>query len=226
VQDTGVGIPADVLSRIFDPFFTTRREQGGSGLGLSTVHGIIRQSGGYLEVVSEEGKGAKFCIYLPRHEAPDVATPKVVPPSLVAPPPAAGRHVLLVEDEDGVRRLAVRALTQRGWTVVSADSGEAALDLFHEDPTLLGMLCAVVSDVVMPGIDGAALVRIIRDLRPDLPAILTSGYAEEAVRSASLIEDVLILSKPYTLKVLQETLEQKALRQPPSMSRSNQPISP
>ena len=136
VQDTGVGIPPDVLPRIFDPFFTTRRERGGSGLGLSTVHGIIRQSDGFLAVDSLVGKGTRIRIYLPRYDGDEVGIPTAPAPSLERTAPAervngraTARTVLLVDDEDGVRRLAVRALTKAGWAVLSAESGEAALAL-------------------------------------------------------------------------------------------------
>ena len=219
VEDTGIGIPAHMLSRIFDPFFTTRREQGGSGLGLSTVHGIIRQSGGYLQVDSQEGQGSSLRIYLPCYDSPGEPPPtplKLAPP---APATPAGRLVLLVDDEAGVRHLAARALTRRGWTVLAADSGEDALALLNDDPAQVLRLCAVISDVVMPGIDGRALVRAVRALPPDLPAILTSGYAEEVVRGDLALDDVLILSKPYTLKILIEHLEHRALPAIPSIER-------
>ena len=225
VQDTGVGIPADVLPRIFDPFFTTRREQGGSGLGLSTVDGIVRQSGGYLEVESEEGCGTRFRIYLPRYETPASAIPVAAPTVEVAPPALPeGRLVLLVDDEVGIRRLAARALTKRGWTVLAADSGENALAVLDEDPAHLEQLCAVISDVVMPGMDGPALVRTLRGRRPDLPVILTSGYAEEVVRGGLAVEDVLVLSKPYPLKMMLDELERIALPRESSTQRLNDPI--
>ncbi len=147
VQDTGCGIPPEVLPRIFDPFFTTRRERGGSGLGLSTVHGIIRQSDGFLAVDSLPGKGTRMRIYLPRHDGEGMAIPRLPAPALPAPLPAApavaappdteppaaaepapGRTVLLVDDEDGVRRLAARALARQGWTVLSADSARGRAD--------------------------------------------------------------------------------------------------
>ncbi len=224
VQDTGTGIPPEVLPRIFDPFFTTRRERGGSGLGLSTVHGIIRQSDGFLAVDSLLGKGTRIRIYLPRHDGDVVAIPKlpaaepvpaaaVEPPPAVAapPPPPGGRTILLVDDEDGVRRLAARALTKDGWTVLSAESGEAALALLAEQGDG-AKLCAVLSDVVMPGMDGPALVRAVRSLHPGMPAILASGYAEEAVRGDLAAEDIAFLPKPYTLKTMLAVVEERALR--------------
>ncbi len=225
VQDTGTGIPPEVLPRIFDPFFTTRRERGGSGLGLSTVHGIIRQSDGFLAVDSLLGKGTRIRIYLPRHDGDAMAIPKLPAPEVasIAPaepppvveaapaPPPGGRTVLLVDDEDGVRRLAARALTKDGWTVLSAESGEAALALLAEQEEGT-RLCAVLSDVVMPGMDGPALVRALRSLRPGLPAILASGYAEEAVRGDLAAEDIAFLPKPYTLKAMLAVVEERALR--------------
>jgi two-component system cell cycle sensor histidine kinase/response regulator CckA len=215
VGDTGVGIPPDVLSRVFDPFFTTRREHGGSGLGLSTVHGIVRQSEGFLAVESEVGQGTRMRVYLPRHEAADglvapgapdpVAAAAVVAPALVQPGPAALRTLLLVDDEMPVLRLAERALSRRGWRVISADSAESALALL--DAATMAELSAMVSDVVMPGMDGPALVRQIRRMRPDLPAVLASGYANETLRTQLASEDMCFLPKPYTLQVLLDLVE-------------------
>ena len=216
VQDTGVGIPPEVLPRIFEPFFTTKREQGGTGLGLSTVHGIIRQSDGFLAIDSLPGQGTRVRLYLPRHDGEVAAPPKPPPPR---PPPAAasGRVVLLVDDEDPVRRLAARALERRGWTVLSAECGEAALALLSEHGA--ASLCAIVSDVIMPGLDGPALVRAVRALRPGLPAILASGYAEEAIRSDLAGERISFLAKPYTLAALAEAVAQVALPSVPDSAR-------
>ncbi len=200
VADTGVGIPADVLPRIFDPFFTTRREWGGTGLGLSTVHGIVRQSDGFLRVHSLVGHGTQVRVYLPRLDGDSVAIPAPAPPAEAAGQPCAGA-LLLVDDEDGVRRVAARALSRQGWTVMSAGSGEAALGLLAGEG-VAEALRVVVSDVVMPGMDGMALVRAIRQLRPGLPAILASGYAQEAVRDDLAAEQVAFLPKPYSLKTL------------------------
>jgi two-component system cell cycle sensor histidine kinase/response regulator CckA len=215
VQDTGVGIPPDVLPRIFDPFFTTRRERGGSGLGLSTVHGIIRQSDGFLAVDSLVGKGTRIRIYLPRYDGDEVGIPHLpLPPADRASPTEAelatarepGRTVLLVDDEDGVRRLAARALTRAGWAVLSAASGEMALGLLATRD--LGCpIHAVVSDVVMPGMDGPALVKAVRALYPGVPTILASGYAEEAVRTNFAAEDISFMPKPYQLKTLVALVE-------------------
>ncbi len=204
VQDTGVGIPADVLPRIFDPFFTTRRERGGNGLGLSTVHGIVRQSDGFLAVESAPGQGSRFRIYLPRFDAePEAVMEVAVPPPVPAVPAAGRRVVLLVDDEDAVRRLAERTLVRRGWNVLAAASADAALALVEG-----AEIAAVISDVVMPGMDGAALVRALRQTRPGLPAILVSGYAEEALRRELTGSGAVFLAKPYALRELGDLLEQ------------------
>jgi two-component system cell cycle sensor histidine kinase/response regulator CckA len=209
VQDTGAGIPPELMDRIFEPFFTTRRAQGGSGLGLATAHGIIRQSGGFLTVDSEPGKGTTFRIYLPREEAKPTAAKPVAEARRPAParrsPPAMTRRLLLVDDEHTVRRVTARALGRRGWQVVEAESAEAALALLDADPGT--PLTAVVSDVVMPGQDGATLVAAVRERYPDLPAILVSGYAE-GVLGDRAGPAVTFLGKPYSPRTLLARLEE------------------
>ncbi|MDE2574736.1 MAG: response regulator [Rhodospirillales bacterium] len=216
VRDTGAGIPPEVLPRIFDPFFTTKRETGGSGLGLSTVHGIIRQSDGFLAVESEVGQGTQLRVYLPRWDGQEaVAIPRV---PREAPEPAAQaaapslRTVLLVEDEEPVRRLAERTLARHGWTVLAAENGDAALALLDRlardrQPTLIS---AVVTDMVMPGMDGATLVREVRERleAPTLPAVLVSGYAEETLRRDLDEAATAFLPKPYSLRDLAAKLDE------------------
>ncbi len=213
VADTGHGIAPEQLGRIFEPFFTTKRDAGGSGLGLATVHGIVRQSGGFLIVESAPGAGTRVHIHLPRIIAPEVVAPQVITPE--APPVVAapGREedaatVLLVEDEAPVRRLAERALRRRGFAVRAADSAEAALALL-EDGTRPDL---VVSDVMMPGMDGPALLATLRRRWPDLPAILVSGYAAQGARRALAEEEAIFLAKPYTLAALAEAVTQSLKR--------------
>ncbi len=223
VADTGHGIAPEQLGRIFEPFFTTKRDAGGSGLGLATVHGIVRQSGGFLIVESAPGAGTRVHIHFPRVAAPLVVAPKAVAPEAVIPeavipeaPPvmaAPGREedaatVLLVEDEAPVRRLAERALRRRGFAVRAADSAEAALALL-EDGTRPDL---VVSDVMMPGMDGPALLATLRRRWPDLPAILVSGYAAQGARRALAEEEAIFLAKPYTLAALAEAVTQSLKR--------------
>jgi two-component system, cell cycle sensor histidine kinase and response regulator CckA len=224
VADTGVGIPKEILSDIFDPFFTTKGPGtggGGTGLGLSTVYGIVRQAGGSVEVDSAPGRGCRFIVRLPAADA-DARLPAAdagarlelePPPAAVARPPTAGATVLLVEDEDAVRQFAARALTARGHTVLEAESGEIALDLLG-DLSAGGTgeaggraLDLLVSDVVMPGVDGYTLSRLAREERPDLRVVLMSGYADDAL-APGLADDpgIRFLAKPFTLADLADTV--------------------
>ncbi|MBI4183062.1 MAG: response regulator [Proteobacteria bacterium] len=213
VADTGAGIPAAILPRIFEPFFTTKEAGAGTGLGLSSVYGVVRQTGGYIFVESEVGAGTTFRIYLPAvgEAVPGRASEAASPPPAANPPtgdppaPAGARAarahtVLLVEDEDAVRLFAVRALRQAGHSVLAAASGEEALDLLAAAPAAVDVL---VSDVVMPGMDGGTLARLLRERRPGLPVILMSGYAEDALGGeVALGESVAFLSKPFSLEEL------------------------
>jgi two-component system cell cycle sensor histidine kinase/response regulator CckA len=188
ISDTGSGIAPDILPRIFEPFFTTRRGAGGTGLGLSTVLGIVHQSGGFLSVKSVVGEGTRFCITLPRYEASHVAASPVV--SAVSHVAAAG-PVLVVDDEAPVRGLAARALRRAGWEVIEAANGDEALE------AVTGDLALVVSDVMMPGLDGLGLVRALRERQPGLKALLMSGYADARQRSALATQDIQFLGKPF-----------------------------
>jgi two-component system cell cycle sensor histidine kinase/response regulator CckA len=201
VADTGVGIPAAHLERIFEPFFTTKEGGSGTGLGLSTVYGIVRQTGGFVLVDSEPGAGSVFRIYLPRGRAAD-ANPM---PRVAAEPPTirdltgSGR-ILLVEDDDPVRIFAARALRNKGYAVVEATSGEAALAEIGNAGDEFDLL---ISDVVMPQFDGPRLVREARELVPSLRVIFISGYAEDAFRRRlDTDRDIHFLTKPFTLKQL------------------------
>jgi two-component system cell cycle sensor histidine kinase/response regulator CckA len=221
VQDTGSGIAPELLGRIFEPFFTTRRAEGGSGLGLATAQGIVRQSRGFLTVDSEVGTGTTFRIYLPREESRSVSVepqPKAKadrPPEPIASP-APVRRVMLVDDEDAVRRVTARSLAQRGWQVLEADSAESALGLLDADPAIT--LTALVSDVVMPGQDGPALVEAVRARYRDLPAILVSGYAERMLADHGA-KAVAFLGKPYSPKTLLAKLNEIVPAAAPCVAR-------
>lgn len=214
VQDSGTGIEPEVLKKIFEPFFTTKEVGKGTGLGLSMVYGIIKQTGGFIFCDSEVGKGTVFRIFLPRHvaQAAPVAEDARHAPArngdAPAPKPAAdaakdlsgSATVLLVEDEDAVRMGGVRALTSRGYTVHEATSGIEALELFNE---LDGKVDIVVSDVVMPEMDGPTLLGELRKIQPDIKFIFVSGYAEDAF-AKNLPADAHFgfLPKPFSLKQL------------------------
>jgi two-component system cell cycle sensor histidine kinase/response regulator CckA len=200
VTDTGCGIAPSVLSKIFEPFFTTKEVGKGTGLGLSTVYGIVKQSGGYIFADSKVGEGARFVIYLPVHrEAEGAVKVDPVPP---APKDAlwGSGTVLLVEDEPTVRNVAERALTRHGYTVVTADNGEEALDALAK----MDEIDLLISDVVMPGMDGPTVVREACKSRPDLKILFMSGYAEEQLRNSIDLENVNFLPKPFSVTDLAE----------------------
>jgi two-component system cell cycle sensor histidine kinase/response regulator CckA len=198
VADTGIGIPADNLNRIFEPFFSTKEVGSGTGLGLSTVYGIVRQTGGFVLVKSAPGEGATFTILLPAHKG-DAEAQGSVAPDGGGDLTGAGT-ILLVEDEDAVRVFSSRALRSKGYQVLEARSGEAALELLE---TTGGRIDLLVSDVVMPLMDGPTLVRAVRATRPDLKVVFISGYAEDRLRqNLDVGAEVHFLPKPYSLKQL------------------------
>jgi two-component system cell cycle sensor histidine kinase/response regulator CckA len=199
VADTGAGIPKENLTKIFEPFFTTKPVGQGTGLGLSTVYGIVKQTGGFITAESEVGRGTAFQIYLPRHIPTEASVP--VAEEAKAPSDVTGQDtILLVEDEDAVRSFAARALRMRGYTVMEAPGGEVALDIVRKHPGAIDLL---ISDVVMPNMDGPTLVRAARKLRPEMRIIYMSGYAEDAFRrSEENLEDINFLPKPFGLKQL------------------------
>jgi two-component system cell cycle sensor histidine kinase/response regulator CckA len=208
VEDTGTGIPESHLERIFEPFFTTKGPSG-TGLGLSTVWGIVRQMEGFVAVDSTPGEGTIFRVYLPRVdglEEPEARGPAPVP--VIAEPPRewpkaaadpSRGTVLIAEDEDAIRRLAARALAREGWEVVQAGCGDEAIAAIagREAP-----LAALVTDMVMPGADGEAVVRAARARWPELPVIVTSGYAESLGGEGLGRLNVAWLAKPYSMRDL------------------------
>ena len=202
VTDTGTGIPDANIAKIFEPFFTTKELGKGTGLGLSTVYGIVKQSGGYIFADSPPGQGATFSIYLPIHEAG--AGGREAVPAAVAKPKSTETWgtgtILLVEDEDMVRAVAERALVRQGYTVHTAEHGEAALELLEGGlmPDLL------ISDVVMPTMDGPTMVRQVRQDHPALPVLFMSGYAEEQLRKSIDLDNVAFLPKPFSVQQIAE----------------------
>ena len=212
VADTGTGIAKQDLERIFEPFFSTKEVGKGTGLGLSTVYGIVRQTDGYVFVDSAIGEGTSFTIYLPRLEAdPEVGEGRSDPRSGVPlrPKPeeaddggdldGAGT-ILLVEDEEAVRLFGARALTSKGYKVLEATDGEKALEVLQGLEEQLDM---IISDVVMPGMDGQTLVRLVRTEMPDVKVILISGYAEDAIpEEIGRDPTIHFLPKPFSLKQL------------------------
>jgi two-component system cell cycle sensor histidine kinase/response regulator CckA len=200
LTDTGSGIPPDILPKIFEPFFTTKDIGKGTGLGLSTVYGIVKQSGGYIFADSRPGKGATFTIYFPVH-AEGAPIQAARPQQRDKPGDLWGTGtILLVEDEDMVRAVAERALTRQGYTVLTAENGEAALELIAQSdrPDLL------ISDVVMPTMDGPTMVARVRQRYPDLPILFMSGYAEEQLRKSIDLDNVAFLPKPFSVQQLAE----------------------
>jgi two-component system cell cycle sensor histidine kinase/response regulator CckA len=200
VTDTGCGITPNVLGKIFEPFFTTKEVGKGTGLGLSTVYGIVKQSGGFIFADSKIGEGTRFVIYLPVHHV-EAETGR---PAVGAKPKEAELWgtgtVLLVEDEPMVRAVAERALTRHGYTVITATNGEEALDVLDRGDDI----ALLISDVVMPAMDGPTMVREARKTRPDLPILFMSGYAEEQLRKSIDIDNVAFLPKPFSVQELAE----------------------
>ena len=184
VSDNGVGMDRATQARIFDPFFTTKEPGQGTGLGLATVFGIVKQSGGYVWVASEVGEGATFTLYLPR--AKNTIRP-------TGPARSVGERILLVEDEDAVRRVARRALELHGYQIIEASDASAALKLAAENEIDL-----VLTDVMMPGMLGPALATELRSLKRDLPVLFMSGHSDEIVRGGLLNSSTPFIAKPFT----------------------------
>jgi len=207
VEDTGTGMSEEVLKKVFEPFFSTKDLGKGTGLGLSTVYGIVKQSGGYIYPDSIEGVGTNFRIFLPRYipnegeEASNNKKEEVIIRDLTG-----NERILIVEDEDVVRAFSARALQTTGYEVLEADGGEEALEVLDDINWELDLL---ISDVVMPEMDGPTLLKEIRKKLPDLKVIFVSGYAEESVRN-DLADNrsVEFLGKPYTLEDINKKVKE------------------
>ncbi|SON56200.1 Blue-light-activated protein [Hartmannibacter diazotrophicus] len=206
VSDTGTGMPEEVMEKIFEPFFSTKEVGKGTGLGLSTVYGIVKQTGGYIYPESELGKGTIFRIFLPRHIPAVEDAPKKPVEQTALSDLTGTATILLVEDEEAVRAFAARALASRGYTVHEASTGAEALEVMEETG---GSIDLVVSDVVMPEMDGPSLLRELRKTRPDLKIIFVSGYAEDAFKkNLPENEKFNFLPKPFSLKQLATTVKE------------------
>ena len=215
VSDTGTGIPPEIIEKIFEPFFTTKEVGKGTGLGLSTVYGIVKQTGGFIYADSQPGQ-TSFRIFLPRHipgaeevlaqipatDAPAIANALSAADTMARAATAdlTGQGtILLVEDEEGLRALNARGLSSRGYSVLEASNGVEAIDVFQEH----GHVDLVVSDVVMPEMDGPTLLKELRQRDPNVKIIFVSGYAEEAFsKNLPSQEQYAFLAKPFTLKQL------------------------
>src|SRR2546423_2852086 len=200
VQDTGVGMDEDTKRNIFEPFFTTKEMGKGTGLGLATAYGIVKQSGGYIKVRSTPGAGSEFLIYLPRTRAtPD----KIVLRERRDNRPASGT-VLLVEDEEGVRHALRRMLTTEGYTVVTAANGVEALEAFAARKDEIDLL---ITDIVMPEMSGRALAEKCSDLRDTLKVLYISGYTRDSLLSQQTFEEGTdFIEKPFTRDALLERI--------------------
>ena len=207
VVDAGTGIAPEKLPKIFEPFYTTKRPGEGTGLGLSTAYGIIKQTGGFIFADSEIGKGTTFTLYFPSHDKPLPVVAAVVEPVELLSNRKAEGVVLLVEDEAPVRAFASRALRLRGYSVLEAESAEAAL-LLLQDPTLV--VDIFVTDVIMPGKDGPTWVREALTNRPNTKVVFVSGYAEDAfTEHQALIPNSVFLPKPFSLVDLTTTVQRQ-----------------
>ena len=214
VSDTGRGMDEETRSRIFEPFFTTKEKGRGTGLGLSTVYGIIKQSGGFIWVYSEPGQGTSFKIYLPQTREPLAGTDRAQPrprPRVAATP----RTVLLVEDEMGVRKLTGDFLISKGYTVLEAQDGDEAVEIFNQHLNEIDLL---ITDVVMPRMSGPELAKVLQSLRSSLKVLYMSGYTDNTViHRGSLQPDTPFLQKPFSLDTLagkvSEFLEEKSVRE-------------
>jgi two-component system cell cycle sensor histidine kinase/response regulator CckA len=205
ISDTGTGIAPGVLGKVFEPFFTTKEVGKGTGLGLSTVYGIVKQSGGFIFADSTVGEGTRFVIYLPVNKAEEKprTRPATRPKAQESELWGTGT-ILLVEDEPMVRTVAERALARHGYTVLTANNGEEALERLKENGEKVALL---ISDVVMPLMDGPTMVREVRKTYPEVPILFMSGYAEEQLRKSIDIANVAFLPKPFSVQELAQAVQ-------------------
>jgi len=205
VVDTGIGIPKSIKDKIFDPFFSTKEIGAGTGLGLSTVYGILNQIGGHIYVESKEGEGSRFCVYLKEFinvEEREVETMEPIENKLIQKDMTGDAKILLVEDEAPVRMFAAHALANKGYKIIEAGNGEEAMEIMNLQGKDIDI---IITDVIMPDINGPSLISEIQKKHPKVKVIFISGYAEEAFSDAYGVEsdnDFNFLSKPFTLQQL------------------------
>jgi CheY-like chemotaxis protein len=200
ISDTGDGMDADVQRRIFEPFFTTKEQGKGTGLGLATVYGAMKQLGGDIWVYSEPGNGTTFKLYFPRADTPVTASPVAA----VQPEPRGDETILVVEDEPSVRNIAVKMLAQLGYATLSAASGAQALEI---GKTHHGRIDLLLTDVVMPNMNGRQLARELAGARPEMKVLYVSGYTESAAIHHGIVDSSdAFLPKPFTRGVLAKTI--------------------
>jgi PAS domain S-box-containing protein len=211
VTDNGCGIDSKTQAHIFEPFFTTKEKGKGTGLGLATVYGIVKQSGGYIWVYSEPGQGTTFKIYLPRVQGAGAVTDRDRPGEIQAAL-RGSEVVLLVEDEAGVRELAREYLETSGYTVLEARDGHAALEMASAHG---GHIHLLMTDVVMPGISGRELAQRMVKIRPDIKILYMSGYTDQAIVHQGILEDgAVLLQKPFSMGTLASKLREILAAEP------------
>ncbi|WP_413719618.1 ATP-binding protein [Silicimonas sp. MF1-12-2] len=207
VKDSGTGISPDGLTKIFEPFYTTKKTGEGTGLGLSTAYGIVKQTGGFIFVDSEIGKGSLFSLYFPSYDMPREQYAEESPAPIAVAPPKDGGVILLVEDEAPVRAFASRALRMRGYTVLEAENAEQALSTLEDRDLKVDVF---VTDVIMPGLDGPTWVRRALRERPDTRTVFVSGYSEEGrIEKQARIPNSVFLPKPFSLQQLTSVVNEQ-----------------
>jgi CheY-like chemotaxis protein len=198
ISDTGCGMNDDVKAHLFEPFFTTKQKGRGTGLGLATTYGAVKQSGGSIEVYSEQGKGTTFKIYLPALDEPAQQLDLEKPTSSSIP--KGEETILLVEDEKIVRELAVKMLRRMNYNILCAASGVEAIKIAQQYEDVISLL---ITDVVMPGMNGRELARQLQQMRPTIKILFTSGYTENAIAHHGIIDKNLnFIGKPYSSREL------------------------
>jgi two-component system cell cycle sensor histidine kinase/response regulator CckA len=204
VGDNGVGMNRDTREHAFDPFFTTKDPGKGTGLGLATVYGIVKQSGGYIWIYSEPGHGTTLKLYFPEVSAAAAFGTVGDHPATTKPDKRGSETILLVEDEEAVRGLTSRILERQGYRVIAAEHGRAAMEIAAKED---GHIDLVLTDVVMPGMNGRGLVERLSGIRPTIKSLYMSGYTDDDIIRRGFIEpSKSFLQKPFTSEALLQTV--------------------